>query len=133
MEAARELAKAGEEVTFLERSDRVGGRVFTLRHHSHYAEAGAIAIADSDQLSHQVADELSLKRIENTDLVKKRFRNTQTNEWIDAIEIRAAIKFYFEEYFVSFDKKLTNDEDWLSSDNRIWLEEFAYLYFRYRK
>ena len=62
--AAYELKKAGHNVTVLEASRRVGGRVWTLREpfsHGLYAEGGAMRIPDAHALTWRYIDRFGLK------------------------------------------------------------------------
>jgi len=62
--AASELRKAGHEVTIIEASQRVGGRIQTLREPfspGQYSEAGAMRVPDSHQLVRAYADRYALE------------------------------------------------------------------------
>jgi hypothetical protein len=62
--AAYELKRAGHQVTVLEASRRIGGRVWTLREpftHGLYAEGGAMRIPDAHRLTWRYIDKFGLE------------------------------------------------------------------------
>jgi len=66
------------EVVLLEASNRLGGRVHTLREFSSglYAEAGAISFCDSDTELQDLVKELKLEAVDRSDRSFKMYHST---------------------------------------------------------
>ena len=60
LRAAQILSNAGKDVRILEANDRVGGRVYTLRHKDGFTEAGGARIQTTDKRIQALASSLGL-------------------------------------------------------------------------
>lgn len=104
-------------VNLFEATNRIGGRVFTLRDFEEnlYAELGAISIGDNEHDILHLADELNIKIVKRLDRQKRRY--FAEGEWKSKTDIATIMMFIMQELNrLQQTGIITEEMDWISID-----------------
>lgn len=106
-------------VSLFEATNRIGGRVYTLRDFEEelYAELGAMSIGDNEHDILHLIDELNIKMIKRLDRQKKRY--FAEGKWQAKTDSATIIMFIMQELDgLQQTGIITEEKDWVSRDIR---------------